>query len=90
MDERTEAGGAQHTASSDTAVYSSLQDSVGSVHDNHPIFCRVVPAPVGRGKVSGLLLPLNFSAFRDFNRDALNSVTGFKALPSTRNPANGS
>ena len=42
---------------------------------------------MGRGKVSGLLLALDFSAFRDSNRDKLNSVTGFKALPSTRNPA---
>lgn len=38
VDERIEVGGAQHTASSDTAVYSSLRDSVGSVHDNLHIF----------------------------------------------------
>lgn len=38
MDERREVGGTQPTASSDTAVYSSLRDSVGSVHDNHHIF----------------------------------------------------
>lgn len=34
-DERVEVGGTQHTRLSDTAVYSSLQGSVGSVHDNH-------------------------------------------------------
>lgn len=62
MDERVEVGGTQHTRLSDTAVYSSLQGSVGSVHDNYHICRRVVPAPVGRDKVLVLLFTLDFPA----------------------------
>lgn len=46
--------------------HSSLRDSVGSVHDNHHVFWRAVPAPVGRGEVSGLLFTWNLFCFRSF------------------------
>lgn len=72
------------------SAYSSLEVGLGSVHDYYHVFCRVVPAPVGRGEVSGLLLTLNVSAFRGFRRGTLNKVPGFKALPSSTKHANSS
>jgi len=55
VDSSMEVGGAQRATLSDMTVCSSLGDSVGSAHDIHHIFFRVLPAPAGRGAVSGLL-----------------------------------
>lgn len=65
VDEGVEVRGTQHTWLSDTAVYSSLRGSVGSVRGNRHIFWSVVPAPRGERQSIGAAINTGFSCFRD-------------------------